>query len=122
MSGEMTMSNSPTSASMNSRKRPLTDASTELNTPKREYYPHFQPYPYMNMIPPPPMFQSTPFSMRPDENQPPPHFMPEFCHPMPFPPYTPFSCSSANSSMMSNSSSNDSGISKSIYFWELVVY
>ncbi|KHJ87077.1 transcription factor AP-2 [Oesophagostomum dentatum] len=113
MSGEMAMNNASASTSMNSRKRPLTDASSmELNTPKREYYQPFHPYPYMNMMTPPPMFQSTPFHMRGDENQPPPHFMPgEFCHPMSFPPYTPFSCSPANSSMLSNSSSNDSGIS-----------
>ncbi|EYB87818.1 hypothetical protein Y032_0256g345 [Ancylostoma ceylanicum] len=111
MSSDMAMSNTSAPSSMNSRKRPLSDAP-EMNTPKREYYQPFQHYPYMNMMTPPPMFQSTPFSMRGDENQPPPHFMPgDFCHPMAFPPYTPFSCSSANSSILSSSSSNDSGIS-----------
>ncbi|KAK6727966.1 hypothetical protein RB195_005556 [Necator americanus] len=112
MSGDMGIGNGPAPNSMNTRKRPLTDASMEMNTPKREYYQNFQTYQYMNMMTPPPMFHSTPFSMRGDENQPPPQFMAgEFCQPIAFPSYTPFSCSSANSSVLSNSSSNDSGIS-----------
>lgn len=45
MPGAMEMSN-PTI----SRKRPLTDANLDLNTPKREYYQQFHPYPYMNMV------------------------------------------------------------------------
>ncbi|ETN83971.1 transcription factor AP-2 [Necator americanus] len=111
MSGDMGIGNGPAPNSMNTRKRPLTDAM-EMNTPKREYYQNFQTYQYMNMMTPPPMFHSTPFSMRGDENQPPPQFMAgEFCQPIAFPSYTPFSCSSANSSVLSNSSSNDSGIS-----------
>ncbi|KAE9420464.1 hypothetical protein Angca_002056, partial [Angiostrongylus cantonensis] len=93
------------------RKRPLTDATMGMNTPKREYYQDFNPYQYMNMVMnPQPMFQSTPFAMRTDENQPP--FMTgEFCSPMNTS-YTSFACPSANSSLMSNTSSNDSGISE----------
>ncbi|XGW21047.1 hypothetical protein V3C99_004197 [Haemonchus contortus] len=124
MSGGMQMNN-PTM----SRKRPLADTTLELNTPKRECYHQFPPYPYMNMMTPPPMFHSTPFSIRSDwkdENHQPPPFMPgDFCQPvgpifneMPMQlntpvPYTPFSCSPMNSSTHSNTSSNDSGISGS---------
>ncbi|KAK5978885.1 hypothetical protein GCK32_019561, partial [Trichostrongylus colubriformis] len=80
MSGEMPM-NIP---SVISRKRPLSDATLEMNTPKREYYPQqFHPYPYMNMMTPPPMFQTPPFSIRGDENhQPPPFMSGEFCPPV----------------------------------------
>ncbi|KAK6016932.1 transcription factor AP-2 [Ostertagia ostertagi] len=67
--------------SSNSRKRPLADATLEMNTPKREYYQPFHPYPYMNMMQ---MHMNAP--------------------------YTPFSCSPMNSSVLSSTSSNDSGI------------
>ncbi|VDO38567.1 unnamed protein product [Haemonchus placei] len=81
MSGGMQMNN-PTM----SRKRPLADTTLELNTPKRECYHQFPPYPYMNMMTPPPMFHSTPFSIRSDwkdENHQPPPFMPgDFCQPV----------------------------------------
>lgn len=98
-----------------SRKRPLTDANLDLNTPKREYYQQFHPYPYMNMMAPQPMFQSTPFAMRTDENhQPPPPFMGgEFCQPIQMQmnaQFSPFSCSQMSSPVVSNTS-NDSGIS-----------
>lgn len=110
MPADMLMDN-PSSVN---RKRPLTDATMGMNTPKREYYQDFNPYQYMNMMNPQPMFQSTPFAMRTDENQPP--FMTgEFCSPMHMQmntSYTSFACPSANSSLMSNTSSNDSGISE----------
>uniref|UniRef100_A0A0K0CSV9 TF_AP-2 domain-containing protein n=1 Tax=Angiostrongylus cantonensis TaxID=6313 RepID=A0A0K0CSV9_ANGCA len=78
MPADMLMDN-PSSVN---RKRPLTDATMGMNTPKREYYQDFNPYQYMNMVMnPQPMFQSTPFAMRTDENQPP--FMTgEFCSPV----------------------------------------
>ncbi|KJH44308.1 transcription factor AP-2 [Dictyocaulus viviparus] len=76
MSNDMLMNN----PSSTNRKRPLTDSTMEMNTPKREYYQQFNAYQYMNMMNPPPMFQSTPFTMRNDENQ--PTFMTgEFCQP-----------------------------------------
>ncbi|VDL72531.1 unnamed protein product [Nippostrongylus brasiliensis] len=111
MSGAVEMNNNP----LMSRKRPLTDANVEMNTPKRECYQQFHPYQYMNMMAQQPMFHSTPF--RGDENHhlPPPFMTPDFCPSMQMqmnvPPFTPFSCSPMNLSAMSNTSSNDSGIS-----------
>lgn len=104
--------NNPSSVS---RKRPLTDSTMEMKTPKREYYQQFNPYQYMDVVVnPQPVFQSTPFAMRTDENQP-PFITGEFCPPMAVQmntSYTPFACPSINSSLMSNTSSSDSGISE----------
>lgn len=99
-----------------SRKRPLAESNMEMITPKREYYPTFHPYPYMNMVGPQPVFQSSPFALRNDENHHPPPFMStDFCQPMHMPMnnhYTPFCCSPMGGyTAFPNTSSDDSGIS-----------